>query len=212
MNETKCEELVCHHINIKDPQILSICNKPLKISNYEITRVKKVKYLGITISDNLKWTPHINNIVKNVNHTIKCLLRIIPYLTKERKLQIYFTLILPNILYACEVWGNSLTTEDKMKIKKLVTFYSKISSINKYILKKKLNEQYDNRFKAYINKVINDKNNPLHNDLFMHQNNKSNSRNNWKQIYCRTTIFQNSFLPQAISFLCNNNINFTLID
>lgn len=212
LNESKCEELVCHHINIKDPEVLSICNTPLKINNNGISRVKKVKYLGLTISNNLKWTPHINNIVKKVNHIIKCLLRIIPYLSREKKLQLYSTLILPNILYASEVWGNSLTDEDKKKIKKLVSFYSKVSSIKKDILKKKLNEQYESRFIAYIDKVTNNKNHPLHYDLMMQQNSTRKTRNIWKEIYCRTTTYQNSFLPKAISYLCKNNINIMLID
>ena len=61
--------------------LLSVCILPLltsythlhlniqSVANHAIKQVTNAKYLGITITNNLSWSEHINNIVNKANST-----------------------------------------------------------------------------------------------------------------------------------------------
>ena len=58
LNETKCKELQISFSKSVDPfDAVTINNKPIEV-------VTSMKLLGLTISNNLKWNAHIENIVK----------------------------------------------------------------------------------------------------------------------------------------------------
>ena len=66
--------------------------------------VTKVKYLGVTISNDLRWVNHISNITAKPNRTIGFLRRNIHACPKEVKETAYTTLVRPSIEYASAVW------------------------------------------------------------------------------------------------------------
>ena len=90
LNPSKCEEIVITNCKRKH----NIFHKQLEINNQTIPRVKKVKYLGLIISDNLQWTNHITKIVQKVNLIIKSTIYIIPYLEKSTRFHIFQTIIM----------------------------------------------------------------------------------------------------------------------
>ena len=57
--------------------------------------VLSAKYLGVTISDDLSWSTHIDNITKSANQTIGFLKRNIRVHNKDLKLVAYKTLVRP---------------------------------------------------------------------------------------------------------------------
>ncbi len=65
---------------------------------------KDSKYLGVTISNDLSWGNHINNVVCRANRTIGFLRRNIHACPKEVKTAAYTTLVRPTIEYAAAVW------------------------------------------------------------------------------------------------------------
>jgi hypothetical protein len=50
-------------------------NFEYKIHNQDLEKVPHSKYLGVTLSKNLSWKPHINNITKKSNKTLGFLRR-----------------------------------------------------------------------------------------------------------------------------------------
>ena len=67
--------------------------------------VPSAKYLGVTISEDLKWSEHINNITKKANQTLGFLKRNIRVHNKDLKSTAYKTLVCPQLEYASTVWS-----------------------------------------------------------------------------------------------------------
>jgi hypothetical protein len=210
LNETKCEEMTFHHCNIKNQDVLTAIEQNLTINGKDIRRAEQVKYLGLMISRKMNWTAHVNHVVKKVNWIVKGLARIVPYLNVDKKLMIFKQIIVPNILYASEVWGAAILRKDRKKIKKLVSFYSTIASLDKKMLILILNDQHQQRFHNYVEKIKSDPNHPMHNQIVKQLQNHYSTRHQIKELYCRTKKYQSSFLPTAISYMCNRT-NATLI-
>ena len=94
----------CHLIKC---EVLRITNKRNKImANYyihgqQLQIVDNAKYLGLTISKNLSWNNHVNNITKKANSTLALLRRNIRNCPQRAKTQAYNTFVRPPLL--CEI-------------------------------------------------------------------------------------------------------------
>jgi hypothetical protein len=62
------------------------------------------KYLGCTISSDLKWGNHISTICSIANNTISFLKRNINISNKSIKEKAYVSLVRPTLKYASSVW------------------------------------------------------------------------------------------------------------
>ena len=63
------------------------------------------KYLGITVTENLCWNEHVNNICKKANSTLGLLRRILSGCDPKVKETAYRTLVRPKLEYACCAWN-----------------------------------------------------------------------------------------------------------
>jgi hypothetical protein len=82
---------------------------PILINDTNISQVESAKVLGITISDNLKWNNHINNIVKKTSQRLFMLSQCRRSgLKASDMIQIYTTKIRPILEYACQAWHPGL--------------------------------------------------------------------------------------------------------
>ena len=103
MNENKCKELQISFLKSVDPfEAVTFNNKPIEV-------VTSVKRLGLTISNNLKWNAHIENVIKKGASRL--------YLLRQLKrakgdppqlLCFYTTCIRPVSEYARQVFHNGL--------------------------------------------------------------------------------------------------------
>ena len=78
----------------------------IKIKNNLIERVSHIKFLGVTIHENLNWTPHINNLCTKVARSIGVIKRLSDVFPNKILLMLYNALILPILSYANIVWGS----------------------------------------------------------------------------------------------------------
>ena len=67
--------------------------------------VPSAKYLGVTISEDLKWSEYISSITKKTNQTLGFLKRNIRVHNKDLKSTAYKTLVRPQLEYASTVWS-----------------------------------------------------------------------------------------------------------
>lgn len=96
-NPTKCE-------------VLRITKKrnPIKatyqIHGHTLTLAKTGKYLGVTLSHDMSWTPHIDSKTKAANNSLAFLRRNLPSCPQDIKAQCYKTLVRPTLEYASTAW------------------------------------------------------------------------------------------------------------
>ena len=99
------------HFNVKKCYHLGItCKKTPIVFQYSvdgetISRVPSAKYLGITVTENLCWNEHVNNICKKANSMLGLLRRILSGCDPKVKETAYRTLVHPKLEYACCVWN-----------------------------------------------------------------------------------------------------------
>ena len=85
------------------------------LHNTELESTPAAKYLGVTISDDLKWGKHIDNITKKANQTLGFLKRNIKVHNQDLKSTAYKTLMQSQLEYASSV-SSPHTDQDIDKI------------------------------------------------------------------------------------------------
>ena len=85
--------------------------------NQELESVDAAKYLGVTISKDLSWKYHINNITSTANKTLGFVKRNVVAKNKDIKTMAYNSLVRPQVEHASAVW--SPYTKKKKKINKI---------------------------------------------------------------------------------------------
>lgn len=85
------------------------------LHGHNLEYVSSAKYLGVTITSDLKWGAHINNICQRANRTIGFLKRNLNIANSEIKEKAYTALVRPTVEYACSVWDPHLQ-KDKHKL------------------------------------------------------------------------------------------------
>lgn len=104
-------------INFKKSSYTHVTNKKnvslfqYHIGNVELTKAETFKYLGVTISRNLKWQPHIINICAAAYRKLCMLRNKLKNSNEEIKLTAYKTLIRPTLEYASVVWDPATKTD-----------------------------------------------------------------------------------------------------
>ena len=87
-------------------RLKSFTNISIHVNEHQLTREHTFKYLGITFSENLTWSDHLNNISTKIDQCIGLLRRINAFIPLKTRLIIYNTLILPLFDYGDIMWGD----------------------------------------------------------------------------------------------------------
>ena len=93
----------------KKCKVLHFGNKneehPYTIGGQSITPANNEKDLGITLSDTLGWSVHINNCAMKANRMVGIIKKTFSYMDKDMFLALYKALIRPRLEYSPEVWN-----------------------------------------------------------------------------------------------------------
>ena len=76
----------------------------IRIAEYKLKKVDKVRFLGITIDDKLNWESHIEDLVKKLNLTIIMLKRITKFIPKTEYRKLYDALFKSHLSYCISSW------------------------------------------------------------------------------------------------------------
>ena len=74
-----------------------------ELSGQVLEEVKNAKYLGVTVSDDLEWTKHIDVITSKANSKLSFLRRNLKGSPKKLRETAYFSKVLPRIQRHCLV-------------------------------------------------------------------------------------------------------------
>ena len=106
------------NFNPSKTKCMTISNKkvehpPLYFDNTELKTVTEHKHIGLTFTNNLSWTPHVNDIVHKASKMCD-VLRKLQYQIDRLSLEtIYFSFIRPTLEYACQVWDDCSDNDKK---------------------------------------------------------------------------------------------------
>ena len=114
----------------------------LSFGENTIKREMSVKYLGVTLDENLSWNEHVQNICNSLKRCFSTFFRVRDFINKKQIKTIYYSLIYSKILYALPVYG--LTSKENI---------SHIQRLQNKLLKVLMKKNY--RYST----------NKLHNDL-----------------------------------------------
>lgn len=119
----------------------------LQTLNGTIKRTSIIKYLGVILQENLDFTLHINNVVKNLNIVNNVLYRLRLFVNLNTLVKIYYSLAYPHIIYCMSNWALTFKTHIK-KVKvamnniiRTILFVRREEHINTNSLYNKLNLQ-----------------------------------------------------------------------
>ena len=96
-NIDKCYTMQAGRTRHKILNTYTLHDHPLPITD-------STKYLGITISNDLKWNKHISNITSKANSTLGILRRNLRLSSHTVKTHAYQALVRPHLEYASAVW------------------------------------------------------------------------------------------------------------
>jgi hypothetical protein len=90
----------------------------IKLANRSFEDMAKFKYLGTTITEQNWMHEEINSKLNSGNacyHLVQSLLSS-HLLSRNLKVKIYRTTVLPVVLYGCETWSLTLTEEHRLRV------------------------------------------------------------------------------------------------
>ncbi len=112
LNSNKCNYIIFSSAYKKNniDAIIKTDKLSLYINNNIMDRVNNIKYLGLTVSYNLNWELHINNILKTVNIHLGILSRIRYFLPRRLLKLYYYCNVQSHMQYGIAVWGAAKQT------------------------------------------------------------------------------------------------------
>ena len=78
----------------------------LHIAGINVPIVHSTKFLGVTLDDHLTWNHHVDVVCSKISRAIGAINKISAIVPSNVLLDLYFTMILPHLMYCNIVWGN----------------------------------------------------------------------------------------------------------
>ena len=79
----------------------------------DLENVESIKYLGVTITSDLRWNTHVSNVYTKANRTLGFLRRNLYSCPQEVKEAAYKGLVRPVLDYGSSVWDPCYSTKGK---------------------------------------------------------------------------------------------------
>ena len=197
-----------------------IFTKKLKKQNYNIhidgntlEKVTSTKYLGVVISEKLKWTPHIDHITSKISKSSYILCKLRHYVNLDTLKMLYYSLVYPHLIYCISSWGGaSNSTLEPLnvlhrKILRIITHSDfKCSAIPLFYNLKILTitDIYNLNLAIQFHNIINNKFTGINNLIALNNSHNYNTRlatsNNFYQSFSRTNLGLSTHTSAGIKF------------
>uniref|UniRef100_A0A672NIE3 Reverse transcriptase domain-containing protein n=1 Tax=Sinocyclocheilus grahami TaxID=75366 RepID=A0A672NIE3_SINGR len=166
---------------------------PLTIMDSTVTAVESFRFLGTTISQDLKWDTHIDSIVKKAQQRLYFLPQLRKFNLPQELLKQFYSAIIESVLCtSITVWFSSATKSDLRRLQRVVRTAERIIGTTLPALQ----ELYSSRVSKRAGRITLDPSHPAH-SLFE----LLPSGRRYRALSTRTTRHRNSFFPQAIHLM-----------
>jgi Txe/YoeB family toxin of Txe-Axe toxin-antitoxin module len=98
------------YVIFKTPNKRCNVTNDITVNNQVIDRVESIKFLGVVLDENLKWTDHIKLIKSKISKNIGIICKARKKFEAKALMMLYNSLILPYLNYCIEVWGHASIT------------------------------------------------------------------------------------------------------
>ena len=93
-------------------------NLDLNIDNKPLPTETQIKFLGITIDNQLMWKEHISNILRKISINKNLIGKSRNLMNISAKCKIYYAHIYPHLSYANTVWSGFITSKQMKQFEK----------------------------------------------------------------------------------------------
>ncbi|KAK3537446.1 hypothetical protein QTP70_010415 [Hemibagrus guttatus] len=105
-------------------------NTPLTIMNSTVPTVESFRFLGTTISQDLKWDNHIDSIIKKVQQRLYFLLQLRKFNLPQELLTHFYSAVIESVLCtSITVWFGSATKSDIRRVQRTVRTAERIIGV-----------------------------------------------------------------------------------
>ncbi|KAL0147668.1 hypothetical protein M9458_057025 [Cirrhinus mrigala] len=166
---------------------------PLTIMDSTVMSVETFRFLGTTITQNLKWDNHIDLIVKKAQQRLYFLRQLRKFnLPKELLKQFYSAIIESVLCTSITVWFSSATKTDLRRLQRIVRTAERIIGTTLPTLQ----DLYSSRVSKRVSKIILDPSHPAH---FLFE--LLASGRCFRARTTKTARHRKTFFPQAIHLM-----------
>ena len=88
----------------------------IKLNGKRLYPTDSVKYLGFKIDSKLNWKSHVNAIATKLNRANAMLYKVRDFVNANILKSIYYALFESHINYACIIWGQNISTVNRLYI------------------------------------------------------------------------------------------------
>ena len=199
LNSSKCFECLFSLSRSSFP------SEPSFISGSPVLRVDTVKYLGVTLQNNLKWSSHILCTVGKLRRLSFHIRKLRQFTAKQSVISSFVTqCVLPIVLYCSPVIFPGLLKKDFIVLRRGLAIISRVSLLPIDYLIGKLCDLHIDSCESFAHKILNDPTHPLHSELSSCYSHPS-TRSTFRLIPARIGIYKNSPVPYLARILTDKN-------
>ena len=101
----------------------------LFLNDCPLDRVSSYRYLGVILTSNLSWTPHIKAICSKARQQIGLIYRsFYVYSSSKSLLQLYLSFVLPTLCYCSSVWDPPCSSVNALLLERVQSFGLRVCS------------------------------------------------------------------------------------
>ena len=188
-----------------DPIMLSY-----KLKGHQLQAETTSKYLGVDLSSNLDWNPHIDRIVKRSNSMLGFLRRNLRISSQETKSIAYMAMVRSNLEYCATVWNpwkkehiKKLEMVQRRAARFVTNRFHNTSSVSDMLEHLEWDTLEARRCKLQLTMFYKIVNNivDINKDLYLEPamaKTRANHSKKFRQISTSQNCFKNSFFPRTI--------------
>ncbi|KAK7898229.1 hypothetical protein WMY93_019082 [Mugilogobius chulae] len=187
LNAQKTVEMIVDFRKVTAP------SPPLVLTDSPITTVDSIRFLGTTITQDLKWEPSISSLIKKAQQRMYFLRQLKKAKLPAQMMEQFYTAIIESILTSSiTVWYAGATVRDRHRLQRIVRSAEKVIGCSL----PSLHDLYVSRTRGRAGRIAADPSHPGHR-LFE----PLPSGRRLRSIRTRTSCHKNSFFPSAVGLM-----------